>query len=121
MQEYRVTIDVNGTQRWYNKDNEHHREDDKPAIVYTDGTQIWMRNSKLHRDNGPAAIYADGTQLWCKNDELHRDNGKPAVINADGTEEYWLNDKRQPNPKEFKELTVAAIERILGYRIKIVK
>jgi hypothetical protein len=97
MQEYRVTIDANGTQRWYNKDNELHREDDQPAVIYTDGDRFWYLNNNLHRENGPAVIYYNGT------------------------EEYWVNGVLQPNPNEFKELTVADIEKILGYRIKVVK
>jgi uncharacterized membrane protein len=96
MQEYRVLVNYNGTERWYNKDNQRHRH------------------------NGPAIVYADGTQFWYKNGRFHRDDG-PAIIYADGYKEYWIDGIYQPNSKEFKELTVADIEKILGYRIKVVK
>jgi hypothetical protein len=121
MQEYRVEIDDFGTERWYNKDNDLHRENDQPAVIYTDGDRFWYKNGKLHReDDKPAIIYDSGTRYWCKNGKLHRESG-PAIINDNGTEEYWLNGVLQPNPNATKDLTIAHIERILGYRIKIVK
>jgi hypothetical protein len=97
MQEYKVTIDINGTERWHNKDGALHREDDKPAVIYTDGTQYWYKNGHPHRENGPAIMCANGDQYW------------------------YVNGIERPNPNKFKELTVAAIEALLGYRIKIVK
>jgi hypothetical protein len=120
MQEYKVIIYDSGTEFWYNKDNQPHRDNDKPAIIFANGTQYWYQNGKRHRDGGPAIVYADGDQSWYKNGKLHRVSG-PAITYADGAEEYWVNGKRRPNPKEFKELTVADIEKILGYRIKVVK
>ena len=29
--------------------------------------------------------------MWYRNDMLHREDG-PAVINADGSQEWWVND-----------------------------
>ena len=46
------------------------------------------KNGKLHRDDGPAVIKADGTQEWYQHDELHRDDG-PAVIKAYRTQEWY--------------------------------
>jgi hypothetical protein len=97
MQEYKVIIDKYGTECWY-KNGKHHREDDKPAIVYADGTQFWYFDGKLHRESGPAVIYTDGhEELWYKNGVL------------------------KPNPKKVKELTVGDIEELLGHRVKIVR
>ena len=31
----------------------------------------------------------NGVNLYFKNGKLHNDNNKPAVIHADGDEEYW--------------------------------
>jgi hypothetical protein len=122
MQEYRVEVDWFGAEYWYNKDYKLHRGNDQPAVTYSNGDQCWYQNGKLHReDDKPAAVYRDGTKRWYKNGEIHRESG-PAVIYADGREEYWLNEVRQPNPKEeVKELTVADIEELLGHRVKIIK
>jgi hypothetical protein len=82
-------IDNDKTKRWYNKAGQLHRDNDLPAVIYADGSQIWYQNGKLHRDNDlPAVIWANGTQYWYKNDELHRDNDLPAIVFANGTQ-YW--------------------------------
>jgi hypothetical protein len=119
MQEYKVEIDDVGSERWYNKDNQLHRDDDKPAVVHPNGIQYWYRNGMLHRDGGPATSFPDGSESWFKDGILHRENG-PALTFANGTKEYWLNGVRQPNPNVTKELTLAEIERILGYKVKLV-
>jgi hypothetical protein len=33
-------------------------------MIFVDGTQMWYRNGELHREDGPAVIYADGHQEW---------------------------------------------------------
>src|SRR5580704_8843778 len=36
-----------------------HRINDKPAVIYYNGTKVWYINGKRHRDNDqPAAIFA---------------------------------------------------------------
>ncbi len=56
---------------------------------------MWYQHGKLHRDNDlPAVIYTNGTQMWYQHGKLHRDNDLPAVIYSDGAVEYWINDKR---------------------------
>jgi len=80
---------------WRNKNGLYHRDYDKPAIIYADGSQHWYQNDKRHRDNDqPAIIYADGTQVWYKEDLLHRDNDLPAVISDNGTQLWYKNGKR---------------------------
>lgn len=34
----------NGAKVWLNKNGELHREDDKPARIYPDGTREWFKN-----------------------------------------------------------------------------
>jgi hypothetical protein len=78
----------------YYVDYSLHRDDDKPAIAYTDGSKSWYQNGKLHRDNdNPSIICSDGTKYWYQNDKRHRDNDKPAVEWADGInlKEWWQN------------------------------
>ena len=75
---------------WLNDNDEYHRNGDKPAVFYENGTQMWYQNGKKHRDNGPAVIKNDGTQKWYQNDKKHRENG-PAVIKKNGHSEWWVN------------------------------
>ena len=58
----------------YNKRKQLHSHNDKPAIIYSDGTKYWFKNSKIHRDSD-----------------------KPAVIWPDGTKEWWVNGRKQRN------------------------
>ena len=91
-----LVIDSDGNQRWYNSDNQLHRDNDLPAVIYSSGTQYWYKNNQQHRDNDlPAKIYPSGTQYWCKNNKYHRDNDLPAVIQAEvdentGEKKYFV-------------------------------
>lgn len=66
MKTYKVTVDNEGTKRWYNEQDQFHREDG-PACEWADGTKWWYLNDKLHREDGPAIERADGTKSWCLN------------------------------------------------------
>lgn len=71
-----------------------HRDDDKPAIIYPNGTKWWYQHGYVHRDNDkPAVTVSNGKKVWYQNDNRHRDNDQPAVIHADGTKEWWLDGK----------------------------
>ena len=93
--------------------------------VFPDRTE-WYLNDKPHRECGPAIEYASGDKFWYLNDQLHRLNG-PAIEYADGGKLWYLNGKayseeefiKATNP--IKELTIAEIEKLLGYSIKVVK
>jgi len=66
-------IDKDGTQRWFNKDGQYHRDNDMPAVIWKDGSSLWAKNGNLHRDNDmPAAIYPDGCKSWYLNGEFIR-------------------------------------------------
>ena len=47
-----------------------HREGDKPAVIWSEGTLEWYKNGILHRTN------------------------RPAIVRPDGSEEYWINGNR---------------------------
>ena len=48
----------------------------------------------LHNFNDlPALVQTDGIQIWYQCDDLHRDNDKPAVIYANGVKEWYQNGK----------------------------
>ena len=82
----------NGAQVWRNIAGKLHRDGDKPAVVYSNGTQEWWVNGQRHRDNGlPAIVRADGHQEWWVNDLRHREGGLPAVIWAGGRREWWIH------------------------------
>jgi hypothetical protein len=69
-------IDIDGTKRWYNDNNELHREDG-PAAELKSGTKYWCINGKFHRTDGPAfeksngekGWYLNGTKIHCKDNE----------------------------------------------------
>jgi hypothetical protein len=94
--------------------------------VYDSGKKSWYQNGKLHREDGPAIEYANGSKEWFLNGEYHREDG-PACEYADGRKFWYLNDESYTE-EEFlkktspiKELTVADLENLLGYPVKIVK
>jgi NADPH-dependent ferric siderophore reductase len=67
--------------------------------VHPDRTE-WFLNGKLHREDGPAVEWADGSRSW------------------------WLNGEQVTEAevmKPTKELTVAQIEQLLGYSVKVIK
>ena len=121
MIEYTVKVYEDGGQDWFLNGNLH--REDGPAVIWATGTQEWWLNGKRHREDGPAYIGANGTQKWFLNGNLHREDG-PAVIGASGYQAWYLNDKQVTEEqvmKPTKELTVADVEELLGYSVKIVK
>ena len=124
MIEYTVKVGDNGTREWY-LNGKYHREDG-PAIEYTNGSRLWYLNGKRHREDGPACECANGTREWYLNGKYHREDG-PAVEFADGSRYWYLSDIRYTEEEflrktaKVKELTVAEIEALLGYPVKVVK
>lgn len=125
MKTYKVTKDDYGTTRWFNEAGQYHREDG-PAIEWANGDKIWYLNGQRHREDGPAVEEADGDKSWWLNGKRHREDG-PATEWNNGTKEWWLNGQRLTE-EEFnkriqphREMTVAQLEKALGYKIKIVK
>jgi len=125
MIEYTVKVYDNGNRYWY-LNSQLHREDG-PACEYTDGAREWWLNGELHREDGPAVECANGTRYWYLNGKYHREDG-PAVEYPDGGSRFWYLNGEEYTKEEFlklttkaKELTVAEIESMLGYQIKVVK
>ena len=50
----------------------------------------FYKDGLYHRSDGPAIIQADGSEEWHLKGKLHRTDG-PAVIEANGTKEWHLN------------------------------
>lgn len=45
-----------------------------------------------HNDNGPAIIYSNGTKVWINNCERHRLDG-PAIKSYNGNKSWWYKGK----------------------------
>ena len=96
------------------------------VTVYSSGNKEWFLNGDWHREDGPAIELTNGDKLWYINGELHREDG-PAIEWADG-DKCWYLDGKEYTEQEFlaktnpvKELTVAEIEKLLGYSVKVIK
>ena len=93
------------------------------------GNIHWYKDAKrtiLHRVGSPAVEWANGTKEWYMDNKWHRTDG-PAIEWADGDKWWFLNGKRITQEEHLRrtipaqEMTVADIEAALGKRIKIVK
>ena len=127
IKKYYVTVDDEGTTRWYKdaKCKILHRENG-PAVQYADGTKCWYQNDLFHRTDGPAIEWSYGTKSWWQNGQYHRTDG-PAIERADGYK-FWYIDGVYMTEAEFLtatqpvvELTVADVEKLVGKRVKIIK
>jgi hypothetical protein len=125
---------------WYDEDGLSHRYHDLPAIIDAGG-RGWFRHGKYQRanfsgeTNGPTVIYSDKTQVWMRNDirspssdpvldgeeiqegfmhgVFHRDgeNAGPAIIDADGKQEwyqYGLRHRAGPNGEDIGPAFIGA-------------
>ena len=91
MKTYKVTVDKDGTTRWYNERGEYHRENG-PAVEWSNGYKSWYINGKRHREDGPAIEHVEGGKSWFINGKLHREDG-PAVEYFDGDKGWFINGK----------------------------
>jgi len=69
-------IDEFGTEIWRNKDGQVHRDDDLPAMTYSNGNKYFYKDGKLHRLNGPAIIYQEDilvAEYWINGVQLTED------------------------------------------------
>lgn len=81
---------ADGTQMWVINNDQLHRDGDKPAIIWGRGTREWYQYGKKHRTNDqPAYIGCGGTRAWYQYGKLHRGGEQPAVIGEDGKCAWW--------------------------------
>lgn len=79
----------------YNNHNQLHC-DNGPAVE-SSNTKEWYKNGERHNDKGYAVFVEKGDFIrveWWVNGVLHRDT-KPAVIDSNGTVEYWTEGVKQ--------------------------
>lgn len=77
---------------WYYLDKNgkeiYHRGDDRPAIIYRDGSIKYMYHGKTHRENGASFIKTDGFKSWSYNGEFLGNNIEVNSIFFDNYEVY---------------------------------
>jgi hypothetical protein len=94
--------------------------------IYDNGNKTWYLDGKCHREDGPAIEFADGSKRWYLNGKLHREDG-PAIELANGSKFWYLNgieyteEEFKAKMAPAKEMTAGELEKLLGYRLKIVK
>ena len=72
-------------------------------VTVTDISTEWTLNGKYHREDGPAIAINNSSKLWHLNGVYYT--------------EAQFNKKMAP----VKEMTIAEIEKLLGFTVKIVK
>lgn len=96
-------------QFWLDENQEYHR-DGGPAVKYAEGGEEWHQHGKPHRDGDlPAITDSQGSKGYYKDGQLHR-LFKPAIENADGSVQFWVEGKQlTPDAAEkfFRSITTA--------------
>ena len=71
------------------------------GVEYTKSSGCWYFLNKqelLHSPNDkPAVIWLNGSKEWYKYGQRHRDNDKPAIIFPSGKKQWWVNGELQPS------------------------
>ena len=60
---------INGDIMYYKKETNIYHNPYGPAIIYKNGTKIYIIENKWHRLDGPAIIYSDGEERYYINSE----------------------------------------------------
>jgi len=123
MKEYKVKVFSDRTE-WYNLDGKLHRENG-PAIKLANGSKEWYLDGKRHREDGPAIEYTSGSKEWYLHGKLHREDG-PAVEWVNGSKQWCLNGKYLAeeefnNRTQTIEMTVEEISKRIGKNVKVIK
>jgi hypothetical protein len=100
-----------GTSRWFHANGYLHR-DDGPAIIYEDGTKIWLQHNKRHLDDGPAVEWGNGGKSWWQRGKCHRVDG-PAVELPDGSTLWYLNDRRMSFDEWLNEVIMSNEDKVM--------
>ena len=72
------------------------KEIEHKYVVDQYGNKCLYNENKLYHsyDDLPSVIWPDATKFWHKHGQRHRENGLPAIVNPNGSEQYWENGKR---------------------------
>ena len=58
-----------------------HRDDDLPAVIWSDGAKYWYQNGLHHRINGPAIIYSNKEKYYYINGKKYSEEDYHKIIN----------------------------------------
>ena len=111
MKEYKVKVYSDRTE-WFNLEGKLHREDG-PAVECSNGYKSYYLNGKRHRENGPAVEIKDGFKFYYINDKRHREDG-PAMEYENGHKDYYINDKHLTE-KEFNNRNNPTLDKAAEY------
>ena len=66
-------------------------------------TECWYDdNGQLNRDGDlPAVMYANGDQEWYLHHLRHRDGGRPAIVYTDGYLAWYVNGGKTGNNRDM--------------------
>ncbi|HMC00637.1 MAG TPA: hypothetical protein VKN14_06335 [Flavobacteriaceae bacterium] len=81
-----------------------HRENDKPAIEYSNGTKYWYKNGKIHRENDkPAIEWSNGSKFWYnKNGRfIKREDKTPTKMKIKNGTEVWVLNEQELDSNNF--------------------
>lgn len=95
-----IETDKFGTVTYYNHLGDKHRTDG-PAVIFSNGAELWYQHGRCHRTDGPAVTRANGDIAWYQDGKLHRTDG-PAIIGENGTE-CWALYGQLMTKTRFKE------------------
>ena len=115
MQEYKVTVDSQGTVRWRDFKTDLPHRVDGPAVEYDNGDKYWFVKGKLHREDGPAVEHPDGYKEWYIDGKYHRIDG-PAIEYADGDKSWYLDGVKYTENQFNAKMNSSSCE---GREIKI--
>jgi len=85
----------------------HHREGDKPASIYSDGSKAWYKNGLRHRNGDRPAAVSNERKAWYCHGKLHRGGGRPAV-QGHLREEWWVDGLKHRDEKDEKGYVLPA-------------
>jgi hypothetical protein len=88
----------NGNLEYFIDGKRSRNELDGPAVICTNGIQIWMKDDMIHRLNGPAITINNEVFIWYQRNKLHRTSG-PAYV-SENKVEYWINGE-QVSEKQY--------------------
>ena len=90
---------------YHNEDGLKHRDFNRPAVEWNNGSKEWFVKGKRHRLDGPAVEWSDGSKWWWVNDKLHRLDG-PAVEDSDGNKIWYINDGFYGTQEDYDQAIV---------------
>jgi len=95
-----IKINHNWGMTLYFRNNELHRDDDLPAVIWLSGRKEWYQNGELHRKNDQPAVYVDDFyKAWYCRHKLHRNHDQPAIVHGKCEEWYEHGLKHREGDK----------------------